>query len=386
MSGGSLVSVVTPFHNTADYLEQCIRSVLAQSYGNFEYLLCDNASSDGSSELARSFASRDPRIRYLRFDELLPQLENYNRALEAMCVDAAYCKVVQADDWLFPECIAKMVTLADRHPEAGLVTSYFLKGPSRAGGVDNPEIEIHAGREFCRRKLLNSGFPIGSPTAVMYRADLVRSRRPFYTVGRFHADTEVVYEILEHHSLGFVPEILSFQRTDNPSILTRTKPFNPLLLDRLLEIEMFVDRFLTAAEARRARAVVRREYFAFMGRSVMQMRERAFWDYHFRGLRTIGWPRPYLRLAGAAVWQAVELLLSPLGTFRRVNLPWVGRRPRSDESAPRQQEVCRGGDAGAGSHGDSASGLGTTGRDRCRPRPAGGTDDGGAGGAGAPAA
>src|SRR4026208_2473424 len=98
----SFVSIVTPFHNNVDYLEQCIRSVLAQTYRNFEFLLCDNASTDGSSELAKRFAERDSRIRYLRFDHLLPQVENYNRALERMRDDAIYCKVVQADDWLFP--------------------------------------------------------------------------------------------------------------------------------------------------------------------------------------------------------------------------------------------------------------------------------------------
>ena len=95
-----LVSVVTPFHNTADYLEQCIKSVLAQTYEHFEYLLCDNCSSDGSTEIARAFAESDPRVRYMRFDELLPQVPNYNRALEQMSASAEWCKIVQADDWI----------------------------------------------------------------------------------------------------------------------------------------------------------------------------------------------------------------------------------------------------------------------------------------------
>jgi glycosyltransferase involved in cell wall biosynthesis len=318
VSGAAFVSVVTPFHNTVDYLEQCMQSVLAQTHGHFEYLLCDNASTDGSSELARAFAARDPRVRYIRYDELLPQMENYNRALEAISGAAQYCKIVQADDWLFPECLEKMVKVAERAPEVGLVTSYFLKGSKPAGGVENPEVEVHSGRDFCRHKLLAGGFPLGSQTAVMYRANLVRSHRPFYPIGRLHADTEVAYRILETHALGFVPQILCFQRIDNPSIRTSIMSFDPIILDRLLEIEMFADRFLTAAEARQARAGIRREYFAFMGRNVLRMRERRFWDYHFRGLRTIGWEPPYFRLARAAASQVLELALNPLEMARRL--------------------------------------------------------------------
>ena len=315
----SFVSIVTPFHNTVDYLEQCIRSVLAQSYGNFEYLLCDNASTDGSSELAKSFADRDSRIRYLRFDALLPQVENYNRALERMRDDTIYCKVVQADDWLFPECLDKMVKLADRNPEVGVVAAYYIKGDYVAGGGGSVEVEVFQGREVCRKKLLAAGFYTGSPTAVMYRADVVRSRRPFYPLGRFYEDADVIYEILERHSMGFVPQILCFQRTDNPSILTSAKSFNVGILNRLLEVELFADRFLTSEEARDLRARVRREYFAFMGRGAIRMRERAFWQYHFRGLETIGWKPPYLRLFAAALWQAAELILNPLDTVRRVS-------------------------------------------------------------------
>ena len=74
------VSVVTPFYNTAAYLAECIESVLAQSYSEFEYILMDNCSTDGSSEIAATYAYRDPRIRLIRCSQFLPQLPNYNRA------------------------------------------------------------------------------------------------------------------------------------------------------------------------------------------------------------------------------------------------------------------------------------------------------------------
>ena len=57
--GELLVTAVTPFHNAAGYLDECIRSVLNQSYRTFEYILVDNRSTDGSNVIAEHWASQD---------------------------------------------------------------------------------------------------------------------------------------------------------------------------------------------------------------------------------------------------------------------------------------------------------------------------------------
>src|SRR5258705_8030198 len=104
-----LVSVVTPFHNTAPYLAQCIESVLAQTYSNFEYILADNCSTDASREIAASYARQDSRIRLIPYRELVPQVPNYNRALREISPNSRYCKIVQADDSIFRDCLISMV-------------------------------------------------------------------------------------------------------------------------------------------------------------------------------------------------------------------------------------------------------------------------------------
>ena len=53
-----LVSIVTPVYNGADFLSECIESVLAETYENWEYTIVDNCSSDGSADLARGYAAR----------------------------------------------------------------------------------------------------------------------------------------------------------------------------------------------------------------------------------------------------------------------------------------------------------------------------------------
>ena len=61
-----LVSIVTPVYNEAEYLAECIESVLAQSYQNWEYTIVDNCSKDGSAEIARHYAGKDRRIRLVQ--------------------------------------------------------------------------------------------------------------------------------------------------------------------------------------------------------------------------------------------------------------------------------------------------------------------------------
>ena len=60
-----LLSIVTPLYNEAEHLPQCIESVLAQTYQNWDYTIVNNRSTDASGEIARRYAAKDPRIRVL---------------------------------------------------------------------------------------------------------------------------------------------------------------------------------------------------------------------------------------------------------------------------------------------------------------------------------
>src|ERR1700722_6944965 len=122
-----LVSVVTPVFNGEAYLAECIESVLAQSYSNWEYIIVNNASTDGTLRIAEEYAARDRRIRVHSNDELLPIIANHNKAFSLISTEGKYCKVVSADDWISPECLSRMVMLAEANPTVGLVGSYQLR-------------------------------------------------------------------------------------------------------------------------------------------------------------------------------------------------------------------------------------------------------------------
>jgi glycosyltransferase involved in cell wall biosynthesis len=84
-------------------LAQCIESVLAQRYPKFEYILMDNCSTDGSEEIAETYPPRDSPHTSHSVLSIFSQLENYNRALAEISEASQYCKIVQADDYIFPE-------------------------------------------------------------------------------------------------------------------------------------------------------------------------------------------------------------------------------------------------------------------------------------------
>jgi hypothetical protein len=152
----------------------------------FEYSF-DNQSTDRSGVIASEYAAKDRRIRLLRTERLLPQVPNYNFALEQIAPTSAYCKMVQADDWLFPRCLTDMVTLAEAQPTTAIVSSYRLIETELGGGGLRPNQTVLSGRDACRLFLLGGVFLFGSPTTVLYRADVVRARRPFFAEGRLHA-------------------------------------------------------------------------------------------------------------------------------------------------------------------------------------------------------
>ena len=116
-----LVSIVTPVYNNADDLPECIESVLAQTYQNWDYTIVNNCSTDGSGEIARRYASKYPRIRVLDNKQFLRVIRNHNHALRQISPESKYCKMVFADDWIFPRCIEEMVAVAEENPSVGIV-------------------------------------------------------------------------------------------------------------------------------------------------------------------------------------------------------------------------------------------------------------------------
>jgi glycosyltransferase involved in cell wall biosynthesis len=220
MSHVPTVSVVTPVYNGERYLEECIRSIQAQTYQDWELLIVDNRSTDATTKIANEHASRDPRIRVLRFEEFVGACPNHNRALEAIDPRSRYCKMVHADDWLYPQCLELMVAVAERNPSVGVVSAYRLEGKEVLhGGLFAYDQVTLPGAEVMRQALSGPVWVTGSPSSLLYRADLIRATTPFFEVSFWHWDTEATYRTLLRSDIGFVHQVMTFTRL-HPGALT----------------------------------------------------------------------------------------------------------------------------------------------------------------------
>jgi glycosyltransferase involved in cell wall biosynthesis len=221
-----LVSIVTPIYNEAEYLSECIESVLNQSYTNWDYTVVDNCSTDASAEIARKYAARDSRIRIVQNHSFLEVIKNHNAALQQISAESKYCKVLFGDDWMFPRCLEHMVSLAEEQPSVGIVGAYSLQGNSVMwSGLPYPSRRI-PGREICRRLFLEGLYVFGSAATLLYRSDLVRRHNPFYNESNFHADSEACIVLLKDSDFGFLHEVLTFQRVRLTSLTTFSSDIN----------------------------------------------------------------------------------------------------------------------------------------------------------------
>jgi glycosyltransferase involved in cell wall biosynthesis len=283
-----LVGVVTPVRNTAKYLAQAIDSVIAQTYPHWDYAIVDNGSTDGSLEIAREYAERDPRIRVHPHDEVVGVLQSLNRSVRHLPAGAAYCKVVCADDWLFPECLERMVEVAQANPAVGIVGAYRLD--EREVNLDGIRVDrtVVPGRELGHDSLMG-GFPFvfGSPTSTLLRADLVRARPVFYNEGNLHSDVEACYDLLRTSDFGFVHQVLTFTRRHNESNTTYAKRLHTFLPAQLGVLIRYGPDYLTEEEYERRVAVMLFFYLRWLAGHPLRLRDPDAREFHGRALEEI---------------------------------------------------------------------------------------------------
>jgi glycosyltransferase involved in cell wall biosynthesis len=313
-----LVSVLTPVYNGEEYLAECIESILAQTYQNWDYTIVNNRSTDRTEEIARRYAAEDSRIRMRSNPDFLPPVASHNTALRQLSPTAKYCKLLFADDFLFPECLEKMVALMEEHPSVGIVSSYGLQGNEvKWTGLPYPSTVVR-GRDVCRMRLLNGPYVFGTGTTHMIRADLVRTRDPFYNESNLHCDSEVCFQILETYDFGFIHQILSYTREyGSESVTTSASRLHTLEAATLYEMLTYGPTFLSAEEYPSMLEAKLDDYYVHLAHSVLEGKES--WDFHTKKMAEFRLPLDRWRLAKAVFVKAARALwMHPKRTVERL--------------------------------------------------------------------
>ncbi|WP_084721771.1 glycosyltransferase [Rhodococcus marinonascens] len=166
------VSLCIPAFQAERHLEATIASVLAQTFTDFEVVIVDNNSSDGTREILESLG--DDRIQVIRNATTLSMVDNFNFVVRQ--TRGRFVKLICADDTLEPDCVGAQAAVLEADSDVVLVsgrTDFIddeggLLRPARGlGGIAGR----HSGRPVVRRIVRSGSNPIGPPVAAMFRRD-----------------------------------------------------------------------------------------------------------------------------------------------------------------------------------------------------------------------
>jgi len=265
-----LVSICIPAYNGVRFLEQCIDSVLAQTFADFELLVVDDQSSDDTLSIVKSYAAQDPRVRVLRNEKNLGLVGNWNRCAEL--ARGEWVKFVFQDDMIAPECLARMLSHCQENTALVSCAREFLFEPETSQGVrewyerNERTIEKTWGKQekisaeqFCQALLERPGANlVGEPTAVLLRRSVFQNFGFFNPHLIMSCDLEYWARVATHTGFVWVPEPLATFRVHSGATSAENRAsrgYRMDVLDDLIILHEFVFHSaygpLRAASARR---------------------------------------------------------------------------------------------------------------------------------------
>jgi glycosyltransferase involved in cell wall biosynthesis len=314
-----LVSVLTPVYNGERYLVECIESVLAQTYQNWEYVIVNNCSTDRTLAIAQKYASQDKRIRIHNNETFVGCDANGNIAFRQVSSESKYCKVVHADDWLYPECIMRMVELAEAYPTIAIVGAYGLRNDYVSWDGLPYTRTVISGREICRNTLLGGPYIFGSPTSLLIRSNEIKKRPMVYNEENRHCDIETCFDVLKENDFGFVHQVLTFTRDHAEAETSFSARFGTDYLGTLEVLTKYGRDYLSTEEYEGCIRRCWEEYYAFLGsRTVYHNKEKGLWEFHKNTLGRLGYSLNLGKVAKAASIELLYLALNPLKTSARI--------------------------------------------------------------------
>jgi glycosyltransferase involved in cell wall biosynthesis len=211
------VTVCIPTYNRSSLLLTSLQSVLRQAFRDLEVIVSDNASTDDTQDVVRSFD--DPRVKYERLPENIGLFGNLSRCLQLG--SGRYRVVLPDDDLMLPGNIERKVAFLDSHPSAGMVHSGFRfldDDGEPAGPIRNwarlSEDTLEPGPAFIHRSLALGGLVCVS--SVMLRSSLVEQEK-FDADDGPYADMALWLRVASRGDVGFLPDALSGLRVHSSS-------------------------------------------------------------------------------------------------------------------------------------------------------------------------
>ncbi len=203
-----LVSICIPVYNCEKYISQTIKSALEQSYRNFEIIIVDDLSTDGSEDIVKSF--NDSRIYYYKNEKNLGMVNNWNQALSH--ANGKYIKLLCQDDILFKNCIEEQVLIMESNPEVMLVScaSNIIDENNRillTRRNFKKDCNIN-GSSVAKKSLISGKNHFGEPAVVLYRREILDKIGHYDNSFWYLPDWDFSLRVLDEGNFYYVNKVL----------------------------------------------------------------------------------------------------------------------------------------------------------------------------------
>jgi len=205
------VTVIMPVYNAERYVSEAIDSILTQTFTDFEFIIIDDGSTDGSPDIIGQY--EDKRIRFIRKPRNEGLVSALNLGIELALGE--YIARMDADDIALPERLEKQVAFLDSHPDVVVVgTKAWRIDP--AGKIIESMISVTRWEDVHR--YLRSGANRLIHSSVMMRTEIVRKIGGYREQFPHAEDIDLWLRILEHGKICNLPEKLMLYRSNSSGV------------------------------------------------------------------------------------------------------------------------------------------------------------------------
>lgn len=224
----TLVSILIPVYNRKNIIVETINCAINQTYDNFEVIVCDNKSTDGTWEILKDFSQNDSRIKIYQNEKNIGPVRNWNRCFEE--ANGSYFKILWSDDIISVDFLEETVPVLEKNKDVGFVftkTELFFETGIKMEAHRFGKSGIYSGLNFVKAHLLNNKKAPVSPGNALFRSSDVRKNIIIdinnprnLDFSRYGAGNDLLIFLLaleNYSSFYFVDKTLSFFRVHSDS-------------------------------------------------------------------------------------------------------------------------------------------------------------------------
>jgi len=191
-----------PAYNAEKFIAEAIESILNQTFRDFEFVIIDDCSTDGTAKIIQKFAAKDSRIVFLQNEQNLKISKTLNRGI--VIAKGKYIARMDADDWSYPNRLQKQFDFMEKNPEIGI----------SGGAVDicDEKMTIAGRRNYnlsdsCIRKKIFRYNPFAHP-AIIIRKDILQKSGLYDDDFNLAEDYELYFRIGKYAKFANLEDIL----------------------------------------------------------------------------------------------------------------------------------------------------------------------------------